>query len=64
MFVFHVKVVKDLSERAINEDQLQFMLQVIQAHRCRLPDFNKETLIKLTITHSVGGIAIADCGNW
>src|SRR6218665_1003601 len=37
MFVFHVKVVNDLSERAINEDQRQFMLPMIQAHT-RCPD--------------------------
>src|SRR6218665_3498381 len=59
MFVFHVKVVNDLSERAMKlitdfadtvtnyEDQLQFMLPVVEAHRRKLPGFTKETLKKI-----------------
>jgi len=55
-FVRHVKVVNDLSERAMklitdfastitkDEEQRQFLLQTVEAHRRRVPDFTKETL--------------------
>jgi len=52
MFVHNVKVVNDLSERAMklitdfarDEEQRQFMLQVVEDHRRRVPYFTKGTL--------------------
>lgn len=56
-FVKHVKVVNDLSERAVkliqdysvtitkDEKQRQYLLQVVENERKRIPDFKKSTLI-------------------
>lgn len=55
-FFRELTVVNDVAERGIalieeynncltkNEDQLQYLLQVVQEHRRRFPNFNKETL--------------------
>lgn len=55
-FARHVKVVNDLSERAVkliqdyahnitkNEVQRQYLLQVVEQHRRLIPDFKKQTL--------------------
>jgi len=55
-FVRHVKVVNDLSERAVkliqdfavsitnDEDQKQYLLQVVEQQRKTVPDFTKKTL--------------------
>ena len=56
MFVRHVHVVNDLSEKAIklitdfagsitnDEDQRQFLLQCVEQHRHRVSDVGKESL--------------------
>lgn len=58
VFVKNCKVVNDLSERAIklitdfastltkDEEQRQFILQVVEKHRKDVPDFTKESLLK------------------
>lgn len=59
-YVRHVKVVNDLSERAVkliqdfstsvtnNEIQKQYLLQVVECQRKQIPNFKKETLKTLT----------------
>lgn len=58
LFVHNAKVVNDLAERAVklitdfvaitrNEEQRQCVLQVVEAHRRKVPDFRKETLKKI-----------------
>jgi hypothetical protein len=58
-FVHHTKVVNDLAERAIkliqdfangitkDEEQRQYLLQVVENHRRSIPDFQKKTLKKI-----------------
>ncbi|GBM85416.1 hypothetical protein AVEN_114591-1 [Araneus ventricosus] len=60
-YVRHVKVVNDLSERDVklmqdfstsvtnDETQKQFLLQVVDYHRKQTPNFQKETLNKLSL---------------
>ena len=60
--VWHVKVVNDLSERAVkliqdfstsdtnDETQKQFLLQMVEYQRREIPNFQKETLKKLTFS--------------
>jgi len=43
-----MKLITDFADTITkDEDQLQFMLQVVEAHRRKLPGFTKETLKKI-----------------